>query len=104
MRWRESPDGLRRGPADRDLKCEKPPAAPASVRERIVKAEGRASVSCAKGNSRQKAPCLEQGGMGREGERESRRREAGGAGHRSRGLPGQTKGLWILSYASAPAT
>lgn len=71
------------GPSQ-DLKCEKQSTSPELVAERMFQGEGRASVSCEKGNSRQKAVCLEQGGMGRERECGSGGRgEAGRAGHRS---------------------
>lgn len=57
-----------------------------------------------RGDSRQRATCLEQGGVGRgawecrEGGWQGRSQVTG---HRSRGLVGQTQGLWVLSSASA---
>lgn len=66
--WREGPGGQKRplwGHLDQDLKFAKQPSTPEQVGERILEAEGRASQSWEKGNSRQKAMCLERGGVGR---------------------------------------
>lgn len=89
---------------------EKQSTSPELVAERRFQGEGRASVSCEKENSRQKATCLEQGGMGRGRECGSGGRgEAGRAGHRSQvtghgASQARPRGcLWVLSSASALA-
>lgn len=66
--WREGPGGQKRplwGHLDQDLKIAKQPSTPEQVGESILEAGGRASQSWEKGNSRQKAMCLERGGVGR---------------------------------------
>lgn len=57
--------GLKWPEKDQDLKFEKQSTSPEPVGERIFQTEGKASANCEKQNSRQKAMCLEQGGVGR---------------------------------------